>query len=59
MRKAFEVQLAGKGFSFVELLSTCPTNWGLTPPNAMKRMREDVCAYYPLGVYKDTGKEAE
>ena len=57
VRTAFEVQLAGKGFSFVELLSTCPTNWGLTPPEAMKRMREEVAAYYPLGVYKDTGKE--
>ena len=52
VRTAFEVQLAGKGFSFVELLSTCPTNWGLTPPEAMKRMREEVAAYYPLGVYR-------
>ena len=59
VRKAFEYQVAGKGFTFVELLSTCPTNWGLTPTEAMKRMREEVTAYYPLGVYKDTGKEAE
>ena len=53
VRKAIEVQLAGKGFSFVELLSTCPTNWGLTPPDAMKRLREEVTAYYPLGVYRE------
>ena len=59
VRKAFEYQLAGKGFTFVELLSTCPTNWGLTPYEAMKRMGSEVAAYYPLGVYKDTGKEAE
>ena len=59
VRKAFEYQLAGKGFTFVELLSTCPTNWGLTPYEAMKRMGTEVAAYYPLGVYKDTGKEAE
>ena len=59
VRKAFEYQLAGKGFTFIELLSTCPTNWGLTPPEAMKRLRDEVTAYYPLGVYKDIGKEAE
>ena len=47
------LQLAGKGFSFVELLSTCPTNWGLAPADAMKRMREEVAAYYPLGVYRE------
>ena len=54
VRKAFEYQLAGKGFTFVELLSTCPTNWGLTPPKAMEWLRENMIAYYPLGVYKDT-----
>ena len=59
VRKAFEYQLAGKGFTFVELLSTCPTNWGLTPPEAMKRLRDEVTAYYPLGVYRDVEKEAE
>ena len=59
VRKAFEYQLAGKGFTFIELLSTCPTNWGLTPFEAMKRMGSEVAAYYPLGVYKDTRKEAE
>ena len=43
----------------MELLSTCPTNWGLTPPEAMKRLRDEVMAYYPLGVYRDVEKEAE
>ena len=57
IRKAFEVQLAGLGFSFVEILSTCPTNWGLTPPKAMEWLRENMIAYYPLGVYKDAEVE--
>ena len=53
VRKAFEYQLAGKGFTFVELLSTCPTNWGLTPPKAMEWLRENMIPYYPLGVYRE------
>lgn len=54
IKKAFENQLAGKGFSIVEVLSTCPTNWGLTPSDALKWLRENMIPYYPLGVYKDT-----
>ncbi|MGX8706534.1 MAG: thiamine pyrophosphate-dependent enzyme, partial [bacterium] len=54
VRKAFEVQLSGKGFTFVEFLSICPTNWGLTPPKAMEWLRENMLPYYPLGVYRDT-----
>ena len=53
IRKAFEVQLAGLGFSLVEILSTCPTNWGLTPPKAMQWLKENMIPYYPLGVFKD------
>ena len=53
IRKAFENQKAGKGFSIVEVLSTCPTNWGLTPIEAVKRLQDEMIPYYPLGVYKD------
>ena len=59
IKKAFQNQLDGKGFSLVEVLSTCPTNWGMTPMEAMKRLNDEMIPYYPLGVYKDTdaGKE--
>ena len=53
VRKAFEYQLAGKGFTFVELLSICPTNWGLSAPKAMEWLKENMIPYYPLGVYRD------
>ncbi|MEN6524071.1 MAG: thiamine pyrophosphate-dependent enzyme [Anaerolineaceae bacterium] len=52
IRTAFEVQQRGLGFSMVELLSTCPTNWGLTPSNAQKWIEERMIPYYPLGDYK-------
>ena len=55
IKKAFEYQLAGKGFSIVELLSTCPTNWGLAPTDAMKWLEDNMLPYSPLGVYKDIG----
>ena len=53
IKKAFEYQVQGKGFSLIEVLSTCPTNWGLTPDNALKWLEENMMPYYPLGVYKD------
>lgn len=52
IRTAFEVQLAGLGFSMVELLSTCPTNWGISPLDALKWVEEHMIPYYPLGDYK-------
>ena len=55
IRKAFEYQLAGKGFSIVEILSTCPTNWGMSPVEATRWREENMIPYYPLGVYKDIG----
>ena len=58
VRKAIEVQLQGLGFTFIEFLSICPTNWGLTPPKAMEWLRENMIPYYPLGVYRDSTKEA-
>lgn len=51
--KAFRNQIEGKGFSLVEVLSTCPTNWGKTPVDAIKWLDENMLPYYPLGVYKD------
>lgn len=53
IKKAFEYQIAGKGFSIVEVLSTCSTNWGLEPVEALSWLRENMIPYYPLGVYKD------
>lgn len=53
IKKAFEYQISGRGFSLIEILSTCPTNWGLTPVNATKWLAENMIPYYPLGVYKD------
>lgn len=59
IKKAFEIQLAGKGFSFVEVLSNCPTNWGKSPEESMKWLEENMLPYYPLGVKKDISKEVE
>lgn len=53
IKKAFEYQIAGKGFTIVEVLSTCPTNWGLEPVEALGWLRQNLIPYYPLGVYKD------
>jgi 2-oxoglutarate ferredoxin oxidoreductase subunit beta len=53
VRRAFETQLAGKGLSIVEFLSTCPTNWGMKPLDAQKRVLGEMSSYFPLGVYKD------
>ena len=52
IRLAFETQTRGLGFSLVELLSTCPTNWRLTPVEAMRWVEEKMIPYYPLGDYK-------
>ncbi len=54
IKKAFENQIQCKGFSIVEVLSTCPTNWGLAPVDALQWLRENMIPYYPLGVYKDS-----
>lgn len=53
IKKAFQVQLAGKGFSMVEVLSTCPTNWGMTPVESLKWIEENMIPYYPLGIKKE------
>ena len=53
IKKAFQYQIEGKGFSLIEVVSTCPTNWGMTPQNALKWLEDNMLPYYPLGVYKD------
>ena len=60
IKKAFQNQIDKKGFSLVEVLSTCPTNWGMTPEKALKWIDEAMIPYYPLGVYKDrSNKESK
>ena len=59
IKKAFQYQLEGKGFSLIEVVSTCPTNWGLTPEKALEWLEENMLPYYPLGVYKDKFAEKE
>lgn len=53
IKKAFQTQIDKKGFSIVEVLSTCPTNWGLEPVEALKWLKENMIPYYPLGCYQD------
>ena len=55
--KAFKNQVEGKGFSLIEIVSTCPTNWGMTPSKALEWVDTNMIPYYPLGVYKDKSKE--
>lgn len=59
IKKAFQNQIDGVGFSFVEVLSICPTNWGVEPLKALEFLREKMIPQYPLGVFKDEGKKQE
>ncbi len=59
IKKAFQNQIDGKGFSLVEVLSTCPTNWGMSPEKALGWLEDNMIPYYPLGVYKDITAEKE
>ena len=59
IKKAFQVQQAGLGVGIVEVLSTCPTNWGLAPNDALKWLRENMMAYYEVGNKKDIEVEVE
>lgn len=52
IKKAFQVQMAGKGFSLVEVLSTCPSNWGLEPLEALRWLQSNMIPQYPLGNFK-------
>lgn len=53
IKKAFKNQIEGKGFSIVEVLSTCPTNWGMTPVEAMERIRTEMIPQFPLKTFKE------
>ena len=57
IKKAFQLQMEGKGFTLVEILSSCPTNWGKTPKEALDWVVSDMMPNYPLGVYKDITAE--
>ena len=59
IKKAFQNQIDGKGYSIVEVLSSCPTNWGLSPNEALEWLRSNMMPYYPLGVYKDKSEEVK
>ncbi len=59
IKKAFEVQQQGLGFGIVEVLSTCPTNWGMTPTDSLQWLRDNMIPYYPLGNIKDIDLKGE
>ena len=59
IKKAFEKQMNREGFTFIEVLSTCPTNWGMTPLKAVDWLKENMIPYYPLGVIKDSSAEVK
>ena len=53
IKKAFQMQIDNMGFSFVEVLSTCPTNWRMTPKESVARVDDELIPYFPLGVFKE------
>lgn len=57
IKKGFENQINKKGYSIIEVVSACPTNWGLSPEEAIKWLQDNMLPYYPLGVYKDKTAE--
>lgn len=59
IKKAFQVQQQGLGFGIVEVLSTCPTNWGLSPTDSLQWLRDNMVPYYPLGNLKDVELNGE
>jgi 2-oxoglutarate ferredoxin oxidoreductase subunit beta len=59
IKKAFRMQLEGKPFTFVEVLSTCPTNWGMDPAESLEWIKSDMIPHYKLGIFKDAEREEE
>ncbi len=59
IKKAFEYQMKGLGYTFIEVLSNCPTNWRMDPVEAAKFVRDEMTKVYPLGVFKDVGEQKE
>lgn len=53
IKKCFQLQLDKKGFGIVEVLSTCPTNWGMPPTDALQWLRDNMMPYYPLGNFRE------
>lgn len=53
IKKAFKMQQDKMGFTFVEVLSTCPTNWGMTPEQSIERIGKEMIPYFPLGIFKE------
>jgi 2-oxoglutarate ferredoxin oxidoreductase subunit beta len=58
IKKGFNYQIEGLGFSIIEVVSTCPTNWGMTPIQAFGWLQDNMLPYYPLGTYRDAKAEA-
>jgi len=56
VKKAFEKQLSGTGYGFVEMLSACPTNWKMSPEECLEWIENKMTKEYPLGVFKDVDK---
>ena len=52
IKKAFQVQMNGLGFSLVEILSQCPTDWAMTPLQSIQKIKDEMIPYYPLGVFR-------
>jgi len=57
LKKAFQAQMDDKGFCLIEVISMCPTGWGVTPVDSKKWIEEKMVPYFPLGVYRDRSKE--
>jgi len=57
IRKAFQIQIDGRGIGIIEILAACPTQWKLDPVSSMERIVEEVIPYYPLGTFSSLGKE--
>jgi 2-oxoglutarate ferredoxin oxidoreductase subunit beta len=58
IREAFTVQQKGQGFSMVEVLSTCPTNWGMSPLESLSWLEEHMVPYFPLGNFRRPAEDA-
>ena len=58
-RSSVQMPIEKRGWSLVEIVSPCPTNWGMTPPKALEWMRNEMLEYYRLGVFTDCTEEAK
>ena len=59
MRKAMQMQIENRGFGFLEVLATCPTNWKMTPVAANERVETELIPYFPLGTFRDVTEQGE